>query len=51
LYTDLTVGLQFRPRKDVAIRPELRYDFNPEARPFENKHGLFTAATDVLLRW
>ena len=26
-------------------------DYNGESRPFENKHGLFTATADVILRW
>jgi hypothetical protein len=51
LYTVLTAGLSFRPLKDVIIRPELRYDYNDESRPFEGKQGLFTAAVDVILRW
>jgi hypothetical protein len=51
LYTALTTGVSFRPRKDVIIRPELRYDVNGESRPFEDRHGLFTAAFDVILRW
>jgi hypothetical protein len=51
LYTALTAGLSFKPYKSVIIRPELRFDYNEESRPFENKHGLFTAATDIILRW
>jgi hypothetical protein len=51
LYTALTAGLTFRPRKDMIFRPELRYDYNHESRPFEGKHGLFTATADVILRW
>jgi hypothetical protein len=51
LYTALTGGLSFRPRKDVIFRPELRYDYNEESRPFEDRHGLFTATADVILRW
>jgi hypothetical protein len=51
LYTSLTTGLNFRPRKDIIIRPELRYDDNTESRPFEDRHGLFTAACDVIVRW
>jgi hypothetical protein len=51
LYTALTVGLSFRPLKAVTIRPELRYDYNEESRPFEDKHGLFTVAADLILRW
>ncbi len=51
LYTALTVGVSFRPRKAIIFRPELRYDYNDESRPFENHHGLFTATADLILRW
>jgi hypothetical protein len=51
LYTALTAGVSFRPVKAVVFRPELRYDYNDESRPFEGKHGLFTAAADVIFRW
>jgi hypothetical protein len=51
LYTALTLGLSFTPRKEITIRPEIRYDYNEQSRPFEDKHGLFTAASDVILRW
>jgi hypothetical protein len=51
LYTALTAGLSFKPYRSVIIRPEIRYDFNTDSRPFENRRGLFTAATDVILRW
>ena len=51
LYTALTAGLNFRPRKGIIFRPELRYDYNDETRPFEGKHGLFTATSDLILRW
>jgi hypothetical protein len=51
LYTVLTAGLSFRPCKSITIRPEIRYDYNGASRPFEDRHGLFTAGTDVILRW
>jgi hypothetical protein len=51
LYTALTSGVTFKPVKDVWLRPELRYDYNDDSRPFEGKHALFTATMDVLLRW
>ncbi len=51
VYTTLTAGVSFSPRRAIAIRPELRYDYNFQSRPFEDKHGLFTAATDLILRW
>jgi hypothetical protein len=43
--------LNFQLRKDVILRPELRYDYNGESSPFEGRHGLFTAGTDLILRW
>jgi hypothetical protein len=51
LYTAVTLGVSFKPRKDVIFRPEIRYDYNLNSRPFEDKHGLFTATADVILRW
>ena len=51
LYTALTAGVTFKPYKSVIFRPEVRYDYNGESRPFEDKHGLFTATADVILRW
>ena len=51
LYTDLTLGLMFKPRKSIIFRPEIRADYNGQSRPFENKHGLFTATADVIFRW
>jgi hypothetical protein len=51
LYTALTTGFNFQPRKAIIFRPELRYDYNSDSAPFEGKHGLFTATTDLILRW
>jgi hypothetical protein len=51
LYTTLTAGVSLKPHKAIIFRPEVRYDYNNESRPFEDKHGLFTAAGDVILRW
>jgi hypothetical protein len=51
LYTALTLGVNFRPHRAVILRPEIRYDRNWDARPFEGKHDLFTAGTDLILRW
>jgi hypothetical protein len=51
LYTDLTAGLSFALRKSIIFRPEIRADYNGQSRPFENKHALFTATADLLLRW
>jgi Putative beta-barrel porin-2, OmpL-like. bbp2 len=51
LYTAVTAGLSFKPVKMLNLRPEIRYDYNSQSRPFEDKHGLFTASMDVILRW
>ena len=51
LYSAMTIGITFRPIKAIALRPEIRYDYNNESRPFENKHELFTATADILVRW
>jgi Putative beta-barrel porin-2, OmpL-like. bbp2 len=51
LYAALTAGVTFKPARSVLVRPEVRYDYNADSRPFEGKHGLFTAAMDVVFRW
>jgi hypothetical protein len=51
LYTTPTVGMQFKLRNDVILRPEIRYDDNSQSAAFEGHHGLFTASTDLILRW
>ncbi len=51
VYTAVTAGLRFEPRPGFVIRPELRFDYNFESRPFEDKHGLGTATTDFIVRW
>ncbi len=51
LYTAATAGLTYRPCKELTLRPELRFDYNRESRPFEGKHGLVTAALDAVVRY
>jgi Putative beta-barrel porin-2, OmpL-like. bbp2 len=51
LYETVTVGLSFQPIKAVTFRPELRYDYQDESAPFEGKHWLLTASTDMIVRW
>ena len=51
LYTAITGGMQYRPVKDILIRPEVRFDYNGYSLPFENKHGIFTAAIDAIVRF
>jgi hypothetical protein len=51
VYTAVTAGLSFRPRPGIILRPELRYDYNGQSRPYEGRHGLLTATADMILRW
>jgi hypothetical protein len=58
LYTALTLGVNYKPIRQpsnngiLMIRPEVRYDYNWNSKPFDNAHhGLFTVGTDVILRW
>jgi hypothetical protein len=46
------VGLNIKPRPYLIFQPEIRYDyFSGDARPFEGKHWLFTAATNMIVRF
>ncbi len=51
LYTVITAGLAWKPCRAITMRPEIRFDYNSESRPFSNRHGLFTAGTDLIIRW
>jgi hypothetical protein len=51
LYTALTTGLTFKPSRYLWLRPEARFDYNGESRPFEGNHALLTATMDVIVRW
>jgi hypothetical protein len=51
LYETPTAGIQLRLFEGIVIRPELRYDYNVQSRPFEGKHYLLTAASDLIIRW
>jgi hypothetical protein len=51
LYTETTLGLNYKPFRCLTLRPEVRYDINDQSRPFEGHHSVFTAAFDLLLRW
>jgi hypothetical protein len=58
LYTAITCGVQFKPRKGLWIRPEIRYDYNGYSRPFDpdnanvgRSHGLLFAGADLIFRW
>jgi hypothetical protein len=51
LYVALTTGVQYKINKSMIVRPELRYDDNVEQKPYEGRHGIFTAASDLIIRW
>jgi hypothetical protein len=51
LYIVPTAGVNFKPNRFVVLRPEVRFDYNTESRPFEGKHAVGTAAMDILVRW
>lgn len=51
LYTDVTTGIQWQATESIRVRPEVRFDDNSRSRPFDGRHDLFTAATDVIIRW
>jgi hypothetical protein len=50
-YIAPTVGMNFRPNEFLVLRPEVRFDYNTESRPFEGKRAVGTAALDMLVRW
>jgi hypothetical protein len=49
-FYDLTVGVTYRLRENIRIRPEARYDWTPVARPFDDqtRKSQATAAVDVV---
>ena len=49
-FYDLTVGVTYRLRENIRIRPEARYDWTPDARPFDDqtRKSQATAAVDVV---
>lgn len=51
LYLEGTTGFQYNINSAVTFRPEVRYDYNTQSSPFEGKHGIFTTAFDLIVRW
>lgn len=51
LYTAVTGGVQIQLTERIRLRPELRFDDNSRSRPFDGRHALFTAASDIIMRW
>ncbi len=52
-FLDLTLGMTYMPFRSVSIRPELRFDYSPDARPFNDQTGKFqfVPAIDVIVRF
>jgi hypothetical protein len=49
-FYDVTAGVTWRLRENLRVRPEIRYDWTPDARPYGDltKKSQFTAAADVI---
>lgn len=47
---DVTFGITYKPVSNVRLRPELRFDWSPNARPFNNQtaSSQFTPAVDMI---
>jgi putative OmpL-like beta-barrel porin-2 len=49
-FYDLTLGVTYKPHASLRIRPEIRYDWTPDARPFDDqtRKSQLTAAVDAI---
>jgi hypothetical protein len=52
-FYDLTLGVTYKPYPSLLIRPEVRYDWTPDARPFndQTEKSQFTASVDAIWRF
>jgi hypothetical protein len=52
-FSDLTLGVTYKPYRNIQIRPEIRVDWSPDARPFNDQRDKFqlTAAFDLIWRY
>jgi Putative beta-barrel porin-2, OmpL-like. bbp2 len=52
-FVALTLGLTYKPYRSVSIRPELRFDYSPDARPYNDQtsHFQFVPAVDLIVRF
>ena len=52
-FYDLTLGVTYKPYRSLQIRPEVRWDWSPDARPYNDQTDKFqfTAAFDVIWRF
>ncbi|PYM19688.1 MAG: hypothetical protein DMD81_03385 [Candidatus Rokuibacteriota bacterium] len=49
----LTAGLSYKPYRSIIVRPELRVDWSPDARPYNDQtgHVQFVPAIDLIVRF
>ena len=52
-FFDVTLGVTYKPHRSVSIRPELRVDWSPDARPYNDQTSKvqFVPAIDVIVRF
>jgi hypothetical protein len=52
-FFDVTLGVTYKPFRSVIIRPELRVDWSPDARPYNDQTSRvqFVPALDVIVRF
>jgi len=52
-FYDLTLGLTYKPDASVQVRPEVRWDWTPDARPYNDQSdkSQLTAAVDVVWKF
>ena len=52
-FFDFTVGVTYKPHRSVIIRPELRVDWSPNARPYNDQTSKvqFVPAIDLIVRF
>ena len=52
-FFDVTLGVTYKPLRSVIIRPELRVDWSPDARPYNDQTSKvqFVPAIDVIVRF
>jgi hypothetical protein len=52
-FFDFTLGLTYKPLRGVIVRPELRVDWSPDARPYDDQTSRvqFVPAIDLIVRF
>jgi hypothetical protein len=52
-FFEVTLGVTYKPLRSVIIRPELRVDWSPDARPYNDQTSRiqFVPAIDVIVRF